>query len=246
MKRKPDAEMFRIVRECLAGSREARATLWNQIEEQIVKHCYLPCLGRLARDEDARREVFLRVMADLDPVQTDSASSDDQRSEPLPLELLVQEEGTVKFWTWIFTLATWRAIDVVRAHDQQIGSRQEHRWITELSLEVRVSSEGDDEYTDRPLPAHDEWVDKFDAMTWSEVMRQINNYAGDRVAVSAFVQFYIVGLSWRKIATGFAMTPDTVRMRVMRMIEDVKLRLFPEAVRVENRRRRRARGTGIE
>ncbi len=233
--------MFAIVRECLAGSKNARATLWQQIEEQIVRRCYLPKLGRFAQDVDARREVFVQVMAALDPVQVETASG----GAP-PLELLLQQEGKVRFWTWIFTLATWRAIDLVRAHDQQLGNRQEYKWITELSLEMPVGGDGDDEYTDRPLPVHDEWLDKFDSMMWSEVIDHVIKYASDRIAAWAFIQFYVVGLSWQKIASSFDMSSDNIRMRVMRMIEELKGRLVPEAVKAGTRatgRRRTARGS---
>jgi DNA-directed RNA polymerase specialized sigma24 family protein len=246
VKRKPDAEMFAIVRDCLAGSKKARTTLWHQIEVQIVRCCYLPKLGRLAQDVDARREVFVRVMEDLDPVGANGGGA--------ALELLLQQEGTVKFWTWIFTLATWRAIDVVRAHDQQIGGRKEYKWINELSLEIPVGGEGDGEYTDRPLPVHDEWLDRFDWMMWSEVIDHVIKHASDRTAAWAFIQFYVVGLSWQKIAASFAMAPDTIRMRVMRMVEELKRRLVPDAARAApngggapstvSGRRRAARGTG--
>ncbi len=210
--------MFQIVKQCLAGSpatREAaRKVLWQQVEAEIVKNKRLPQLGRLARDVDARREVYVRVMGELE--------------DPQVLRALLDEEATVKFWTFVLVRATWRAIDYARSHDEQLAGRREHeyRWAKMMPLEVQIGDEDDDASVERWLPTYAEWVGVYDELTWIEVITAIRENSNDDDAVSAFVQHFIVDLSWKEIAAGLDTTRDAIRVRVMRMIEDVKTKIL--------------------
>jgi hypothetical protein len=115
-----------IVRDILAGDvrarQRARTLLWQEVQ-RFVEHVVRLPIGPLNDDEEARRDIALRVLVKLE--KKSNAHLDAWYARQL------RQRDHSSFWTWIKTISWSIAIDHARTSRLNVAPRSEKRfeWI---------------------------------------------------------------------------------------------------------------------
>jgi len=120
---RPSAQWPPIVRDVLTGegrARErARAILWQEVQWFVERVVRLP-IGPLNDDEEARRDIALRVLAKLERKSNAHLAAWYQRQ--------LRQRDHSSFWTWIKTISWSIAIDHARTSRLNVAPRSEKRF----------------------------------------------------------------------------------------------------------------------
>lgn len=139
----PNPDWPAIADRVLSGEPQARAIMWMQVGFFVERIANLP-LGPLTTDEDARRDIALKVLSKLEA--NDRANLREWRNRQL------RQQDHASWWTLVRSMSRRIAIDYARTCKRNVGRRgAPFEWIDEqpvdpyslaASLDGQLSSGG--------------------------------------------------------------------------------------------------------
>ncbi len=122
-----------LVKRTIAGDERAWGALWLVLDPRIERIAgQRRLMGPLSVERDERRDVVVRVMGQL--------QEDGFRRLGELLEVVERRDGS--FWCRITTIVKSAAVDHVRAHAENVGSRSEARWAVLGALSEQIEDGG--------------------------------------------------------------------------------------------------------
>ncbi len=209
---KTTPEMLEIAKRCLDGCEKARAELWAQVEAHIKKK-RLPELGRFSGDPDARRDIFVTVMARIEADLHDFVA------------MCSEGEGAA-FWTLVDVRMRSRSIDLLRSSRQRLSPRgADLRWSQSVPLsEPDGEASAETTIVLRNFHRGDQLSNVMNVM---ETIEEICRNATDQRAVEALLH-RLLGRPWSWISQQLSYpSASAARMAMVRMLKQVGLLAHP-------------------